>query len=109
MIFVIFSNLLSILVTDRRNRIFQQENSKIRNSWALCYVDVSKNRLTDCYCQARVQVGPGQVQVGSRLGPVQLHVNSGSFNIKVYLKSLRDLDLELEAIIAMLPTTIKLF
>ena len=41
MIFVIFSNLLSILVTDRRNRIFQQENSKIRNSWALCYIDVN--------------------------------------------------------------------
>ena len=55
------------------------------------------------YCQARVQVGPGQVQVRSRLGPGQLHVNSKSFNIKVYFKSLRDLDLELEAIIAMPP------
>ena len=54
MIFVIFSNLLSILVTDRRNRIFQQENSKIRNSWALCYVDVSKNRLTDCYVKVKI-------------------------------------------------------
>ena len=34
-------------------------------------------------CQARVKVGPGQ-----------LHVNSRSVNIKVYFKSLRDLDLE---------------
>ena len=64
------------------------------------------------FCQARVQVGPGQVQVASRLGPGQLHLNSRSFNIKVYFKSLRDLDLELEAIIAMPPPpppTIKLF
>ena len=43
------------------------------------------------------------VKLGSRLGPVQLHVNSKSFNVKVYFKSLRDLDLELEAIIAMPP------
>ena len=50
-----------------------------------------------------VQVGPGQVQVRSRLGPGQLHVNSKSFNIKVYFISLRDLDLELVAIIAMPP------
>ena len=49
----------------------------------------------------RSRSGTGQVQVGSRLDPGQLHVNSGSFNIKVYLKSLRDLDQELEAIIAM--------
>ena len=47
--------------------------------------------------------GPGQVQVGSRSGSGQLHVNSKSFNIKVYFKSLRDLDLELVAIIAMPP------
>ena len=47
------------------------------------------------YCQARVQVGPGQVQVRSRLGPGQLKLNSKSFNIKVYFKSLRDLDLDL--------------
>ena len=51
------------------------------------------------YCQARVQVGPGRVQDGtrsgagqSRSGLGQLHVNSKSFNIKVYFKSLRDLD-----------------
>ena len=55
------------------------------------------------YCQARVQVGPGQVKARSRSGPGQLHVNSKSFKIKVYFKSLRDLDLELEAIIAMPP------
>ena len=42
MIFVIFSNLLSILVTDRRNWIFQRENSKIRNSQAEADVDASK-------------------------------------------------------------------
>ena len=48
-------------------------------------------------------VGPAQVQTRSRLGPGQLYVNSKSFNIKVYFKSLRDLDLELEAIIAMPP------
>ena len=46
------------------------------------------------FCQARVKVGPGQ-----------LHVKSKSFNIKVYFKSPRDLDLELKAIIAMPPTT----
>ena len=55
------------------------------------------------YCQARVQVSPGQVQVRSRSGPGELHLNSKSFNIKVYFKSVRDLDLELEAIIAMPP------
>ena len=43
------------------------------------------------------------VKLGSRSGPGQLYVNSRSFNIKVYFKSLRDLDLELEAIIAMPP------
>ena len=37
----------------------------------------------------------------SSSGPGQVHVNSKSLNIKVYFKSLRDLDLELEAIIAM--------
>ena len=50
-----------------------------------------------------VQVSPGQVQAGSGSGPGQLPVNSKSFNIKVYFKSLRYLDLELEAIIAMPP------
>ena len=53
--------------------------------------------------QVRSRPGPGQVQARSRLGPGQLHVNSKSFNIKVYFKSLRDLDLELVAIIAMPP------
>ena len=42
---------------------------------------------------------PGQVQVRSRLGPGHFQVNSKCLN----LKSLRDLDLELEAIIAMYP------
>ena len=46
---------------------------------------------------------PSQVQVRSRLGPGQLHVNSKSFSVKVYFKSLRDLDLEFEAIIAISP------
>ena len=46
-------------------------------------------------CQDQVQVSPGQVQAGFRLGPSQLHVNSKSFNIKVYFKSPRDLDLPL--------------
>ena len=50
------------------------------------------------YCQARVHVSPGQVQVGSRWGPGWVQVN-----IKVYFKSLRDLDLELVAIIAIPP------
>ena len=41
------------------------------------------------------------VKLGSRSGPCQLYLNSKSFNIKVYFISLRDLALELAAIIAM--------
>ena len=46
---------------------------------------------------------PGQVQVGSRSGPGWVQVSSRSFNIKVYFKYLRDLEQELEAIIAIPP------
>ena len=64
-------------------------------NFAMQFLKLCRNELSSS--------GPGLVQVRSRLGPGQLHVNSKSFNIKVYFKSLRDLDLELEAIIAMSP------
>ena len=71
-------------------------------NFAMQFLKLCRNELSSS--------GPGLVQVRSRLGPGQLHVNFKSFNIKVYFKS-RDLDLEFVAIIAMPPppTTRKLF
>ena len=65
---------------------------------------IIQSQLVGSFYDLIVKLGSRSVQVRSRLGPGQLHVKSKSFNIKVYLKSPRDLDLELEAIIAMSPT-----
>ena len=70
-----------------------------------------KHLFISLECQTFLDLEPNQlsvlwsVQLRSRLGPGQLYVNSKSFDIKVYFKSLTDLDLELVAIIAMPPPT----